>query len=196
MGFGPPAEEPILRAVRNVAAILGDAGAEISQIGPLVDFDPTAAFETVFGPRAFHEVAHLAPEERRQIHPALHALIASGERVDVERLLKANDELDRAKASVIERTLSFDLVVAPATPIVGFPADQAAPDERKLLDITTYTAMFNQTGQPAAVICGGFAESGLPVGVQLIGRRHEDRRVLNAATRCEGALALTMDWPM
>jgi amidase/aspartyl-tRNA(Asn)/glutamyl-tRNA(Gln) amidotransferase subunit A len=196
MGFGPRAEDAILRAVHKIAAILADAGAEISQISPLIDFDPTTAFETVFGPRAFHEVAHLSAEERHQIHPALHRLIADGARIDVETLLKANDDLDRAKASVIERTLPFDLIVAPTTPVVGFPADKAAPDEQKLMDITTYTAMFNQTGQPAAVICGGFAENGLPIGIQLIGRRHEDLRILHAAAFCEGALALGISWPM
>ncbi len=196
MGFGPRAEEPIMHAVRRTAEILTDAGADVCQIGPLVDFDPTASFQAIFGPRAFHEVAHLSTEERHQIHPALHELIAGGARVDVETLLKAGDELDRAKASVIERTMAFDLIVAPATPVVGFPADRAAPDEQRLFDITTYTAMFNQTGQPAAVFCGGFAESGLPVGVQLIGRRHEDFRVLHAASLCEGALALPMAWPM
>jgi amidase/aspartyl-tRNA(Asn)/glutamyl-tRNA(Gln) amidotransferase subunit A len=195
MGFGPAAEEPILRAVRNVATLLTDAGAEVRSIDPLLDFDPTASFETVFGPRALHEVAHLPAEERHQIHPALHRLIAGGAMVNAEQLLKAGDELERAKASVIERTLPFDLIVAPATPVVGFLADQAAPDEQRLLDITTYTAMFNQTGQPAAVICGGFAENGLPVGVQLIGRRHEDFRVLHAATLCESALASPIVWP-
>nr|QIO37356.1 hypothetical protein HAP40_24815 [Bradyrhizobium sp. 1(2017)] len=130
------------------------------------------------------------------VHPALHGLITCGAKVDAEQLLKASDELERAKATVTERTLPFDLIVAPTTHVVGFPADRAAPDEGRLLDITTYTAMFNQTGQPAAVICGGFAENGLPVGVQFIGRRHEDFRVLHAAALCEATLALSMAWPM
>ncbi|MBJ7402746.1 MAG: hypothetical protein JHD07_05370 [Bradyrhizobium sp.] len=56
--------------------------------------------------------------------------------------------------------------------------------------------MFNQTGQPAAVIRGGFAENGLPVGIQFIGRRHEDFRVLNAAALCEGALAASIASPI
>lgn len=196
MGFGPQAEEPIMRAVRKMAAILSDAGADVSEIGPLVDFDLTTSFEAVFGARAFHEVAQLSADERRQIHPSLHGLIAGGARVDVETLLKANDALERAKTSVIERTLPFDLIVAPTTPVAGFPADKAAPDETRLMDITTYTAVFNQTGQPAAVICGGFADNGLPVGVQLIGRRHEDFRLLRAATFCESALELGVSWPM
>lgn len=196
MGFGPRAEEPILRAMRKVAELLADAGAEISEIGPLVDFDLTTSFEAVFGARAFHEVALLSTEERQQIHPSLHGLLAGGARVDVETLLKANDALERAKASVIERTLPFDLIVAPTTPVVGFPAEKAAPDEQRLMDITTYTAIFNQTGQPGAVICGGFADNGLPIGVQLIGRRHEDLRLLRAATFCENALELGVSWPM
>lgn len=195
MGFGPRAEDAIMHAVGKLVQVLDNAGADICSIGPLVDADPTVAFETLFGPRAYHEVAHLSADERLQIHPSLHGLIASGAKVSAEQLASAADEIERAKASVIERTLPFDLIIAPTTPIVGFPADQPAPDERRLLDITTYTAMFNQTGQPAAGICGGFSEDGLPIGVQLIGRRHEDARVLQAAAFCESALGLTIAWP-
>jgi amidase/aspartyl-tRNA(Asn)/glutamyl-tRNA(Gln) amidotransferase subunit A len=196
MGFGAQAQEPILRAVRKVAAILADAGAEVSEIGPLLDFDLNIVLDAVFGPRAFHEVAHLSAGEREQIHPSLHKLLASGASVDAETLLKANDQLERAKASAIERTHSFDLIIAPATPVVGFAAEKAAPDEQRTMDVTTYTAVFNQTGQPAAVICGGFADNGLPIGVQLIGRRHEDLRLMTAATFCERALALGISWPL
>lgn len=115
--------------------------------------------------------------------------------MSAETVLGANDVVDRAKAWVIERTIPFDIILAPATPVVSFAADQASPDPDHVHSIVTFTSMFNQTGQPAAVICGGFSQDGLPIGVQLIGRRHEDLRVLRAAAFCEAALGLQFNWP-
>lgn len=195
MGFGPRAEQPIRDTVGRAARCLAEAGAEVTPIGPLVDFDPTDAFASIFSSRGLHEVAQLSAEERDQLHPAIQRLTRQAESMSVETLLRANDVVDRAKASVIERTHAFDIILAPATPVVSFPAEDASPDPDQVHSIVTFTSMFNQTGQPAAVICGGFSPDGLPIGIQLIGRRHEDLRVLRAAAFCEAALGLTFNWP-
>ena len=46
---------------------------------------------------------------------------------------------------------------------------------------------FNLTGQPAATVPVGFTASGLPVGLQIVGRRHGDRTVLAASAAFEAA---------
>jgi aspartyl-tRNA(Asn)/glutamyl-tRNA(Gln) amidotransferase subunit A len=46
---------------------------------------------------------------------------------------------------------------------------------------------FNLTGQPAATVPAGFTASGLPVGLQIVGRRHADRTVLAASAAFEAA---------
>ena len=50
-----------------------------------------------------------------------------------------------------------------------------------------FTYPFNLTGQPAASVPVGFTEAGLPVGLQIVGRRHADRTVLAAARAFETA---------
>ncbi|MBI2153198.1 MAG: amidase, partial [Candidatus Rokubacteria bacterium] len=45
----------------------------------------------------------------------------------------------------------------------------------------------NLTGQPAASIPVGFTGDGLPVGLQIVGRRHADRAVLAASAAFEAA---------
>ncbi|MCC6340057.1 MAG: hypothetical protein IT197_08805 [Acidimicrobiia bacterium] len=53
-----------------------------------------------------------------------------------------------------------------------------------------FTAPFNMTGQPACSIPAGFVD-GLPVGLQVVGRRHDEAMVLAAAALLEEA----RPWP-
>ncbi|MBD1929966.1 amidase [Trichocoleus sp. FACHB-90] len=46
---------------------------------------------------------------------------------------------------------------------------------------TSYTSVFNLTGNPVVTIPVGFTKTGLPIGVQLVGRRWQDMRLLSVA---------------
>ncbi|MGY4309388.1 Asp-tRNA(Asn)/Glu-tRNA(Gln) amidotransferase A subunit family amidase [Bradyrhizobium sp. USDA 4369] len=196
MGFGKRAEPAIAQACLRAASFLAEAGAEIATVGPLVDLDPTDAFVKIFGSRAGHEAAHLSDEERSQLHPAIQQTIAQTRSLSAEAFLAASDEIDRAKATVVARTAPYDIVIMPAVPVVSFAANDISPDPENPYALITFTSMFNQTGQPAAVVCGGFNKERLPIGIQLIGRRHDDWRVLQAAAFCEAARDLRFDWPL
>ena len=53
-----------------------------------------------------------------------------------------------------------------------------------------YTYPFNLTGQPAASVPCGFTQDGLPIGLQIVGRRFDDPTVLRAAAAFEQRAAL------
>jgi aspartyl-tRNA(Asn)/glutamyl-tRNA(Gln) amidotransferase subunit A len=50
-----------------------------------------------------------------------------------------------------------------------------------------FTAPFSLTGSPAISVPGGTTDSGLPIGVQLVGPLHGDRLVIRAARALEVA---------
>jgi len=52
---------------------------------------------------------------------------------------------------------------------------------------TPFTYPFNMTQQPAASVPCGFTSAGLPVGMQVVGPRHADARVLTACLAFETA---------
>ena len=58
-----------------------------------------------------------------------------------------------------------------------------------------FTFPLNLTGQPAASIPAGFTASGLPVGLQIIGRHLDDATVLRAAAAFEAARPWAQSWP-
>jgi aspartyl-tRNA(Asn)/glutamyl-tRNA(Gln) amidotransferase subunit A len=51
----------------------------------------------------------------------------------------------------------------------------------------SFTYPFNFTGQPAATVPAGFTATGLPVGLQIVGRRFADLTVLQASAAFEAA---------
>jgi len=54
-----------------------------------------------------------------------------------------------------------------------------------MFDRLSFTYPFNLTGQPAATVPCGFTAEGLPVGLQIVGRWHDDALVLRAAAGFE-----------
>jgi Asp-tRNA(Asn)/Glu-tRNA(Gln) amidotransferase A subunit family amidase len=52
---------------------------------------------------------------------------------------------------------------------------------------SAFTFAFNMTGQPAATVPCGFTEAGLPIGLQIVGRRFADATVLRASAAFEAA---------
>jgi len=85
-----------------------------------------------------------------------------------------------------------DLLVTPTLAVAPFKLGQFGPREvagKKvtMLDWMAFTYPFNITGQPAASLPCGFSREGLPVGLQIVGRRFDDRTVLRAAAAFERA---------
>jgi amidase len=86
-----------------------------------------------------------------------------------------------------------ELFILPTVAVSPFPVEQPYPTEinGKILD--HYTQWFfltygiTVTGLPAISIPCGFTQSGLPVGLQIVGRRRQEAAVLGAAAAFEAA---------
>jgi amidase len=86
-------------------------------------------------------------------------------------------------------------MVAPDVTGSGLRAHQARrfdPGQQERTDyamaIASYAAPFNLTGSPVVVMPAGRNVDGLPIGVQLVGRRWDDDRLLAVADRVAGIL--------
>jgi aspartyl-tRNA(Asn)/glutamyl-tRNA(Gln) amidotransferase subunit A len=80
-----------------------------------------------------------------------------------------------------------DLIVTPATPTPAFKLGEKSEDPLQMYLSDIFTISVNLAGLPAIALPCGFSKSGLPIGLQLIGRPFEEETILRAAYAYEQA---------
>lgn len=96
--------------------------------------------------------------------------------------------------------MEYDLLITPTVAVPAFPLGSLGPDQIGGVPVKdnawiAFTHPFNLSGQPAISVPAGFTQEGLPVGLQIAGRRFEDLRVLQAARAFEVARPWDKIWP-
>lgn len=111
--------------------------------------------------------------------------------VDGIRMLEARDRVIVSADTALE---GFDAFLSPVSITPAFlhspPKSPIEVDgeaiESRFVDHYLYP--WNLTGHPAVVIPAGFSEEGLPIGLQLVGRRFQDEELLAVAACIDEAL--------
>jgi aspartyl-tRNA(Asn)/glutamyl-tRNA(Gln) amidotransferase subunit A len=95
---------------------------------------------------------------------------------------------------------SYDLLLTPTLAVPPFGHGIQGPTEIGGRTVEpfywlSFTFPFNLTGQPAATVPAGWTTDGLPVGIQIAGRRLDEPTVLRAAAAYEAAAPWRDRWP-
>jgi amidase/aspartyl-tRNA(Asn)/glutamyl-tRNA(Gln) amidotransferase subunit A len=194
LGYGADADDVVLTVVADAAAALRDGGATVTPMPPVFDADPYPPLDRVFQVRAETELQSLGAASQDLVHPVIRQWCAQAREYSAADVTRDGAEVAAAGERMRAACAAYDFVVAPVIPMVGFAADECAPDPSRPLAHCGFTAWFNQTAQPASVLCFG-RSAGMPVGVQLIGPRFSDRPVLRLTKWLEGRRPFTLAWP-
>jgi aspartyl-tRNA(Asn)/glutamyl-tRNA(Gln) amidotransferase subunit A len=174
-------EPDVAAVVHDAIATLERLGAEVKQLElpVLQEYGANLALTLVSEAAAYHQAnMEQRPQDygddvRMRIQLGLDQKAA-----DYVRAARARDE---ARRTADETLLSeVDLLAMPTTLRTAVPIDSVAKDD-PTLGLTRLTGPFDLTGQPACSVPCGLTEQGLPVGLQLVGRRFDERTVLRAA---------------
>jgi Asp-tRNA(Asn)/Glu-tRNA(Gln) amidotransferase A subunit family amidase len=188
LGWAPV--EPVVRtAFRAAVDRLSDDGARLEEAHPHTTH-PAALWNDIALPEGFASEGPLL--DREGIDPASREIVEAG------RAATAADYLDaqQRRTSFTEVWESFfveyDVLLAPSMPLPAFGTDVSGPtviDGRPVDpffdDWCALALPANLTGQPACAVPTGLSADGLPVGMQVIGPRWADLRVLAVAARHE-----------
>src|SRR2546426_1403929 len=190
LGLAPAVDPEVRDATARAARAFREFGCRVEQVNPTWT-SPWEPWRTIFlGGIA----TRLAPyiERRKEIDAGLLAIVEESLAWPPSKFVQA--WLDRLAwcGKAMEFFERYDLLLTPtaATPAFGhgmlYPSEIAGVKvDREASSIFTYP--FNMTGQPAASVPCGFTRDGLPIGLQIVGRRFDDVTVLRASAAFETA---------
>jgi len=196
IGFGPSVSVEVSRAVESAAGLFEASDAAVEPIALTFNFDPLEVIERFLMVRTYLEYNAFTEEQKHNALPYIRQWSAGAKEVSGVELMAAIAAIERTKAIVIKAFSKFDYILSPVMPMVGFAADALGPNPDKPSAHIGFTCLYNQTRQPAGSICCGFAENGLPIGLQIIGKQFDDLGVLQLAYYYEQSRGIDICWPM
>jgi amidase len=201
-----PIAADVRASLDRFAARLTDAGVAVDAVPlpvPLADGLRTwidvvsPVFTARLRDEAFARLTAVEPPQGDDPQAAMGRAIVSRFR-SVLRATEVRQQQRQAWAELFER---YDVVLAPVMPTTAFPHDTDRPEpERRLdidgrsvthLDAAAWLCAIGAMLLPAVVLPTGPSDSGLPVGIQLIGPFLSDMRLLRIAELLEAAVGTT-----
>ncbi len=110
-----------------------------------------------------------------------------------EQILQVFDHFHLMNLSLVDlfRTLHGSWSRRPAPAVAPHAGEMTSTvNGETTANWVQFTYPFNMTRSPAATVCVGTSEAGLPIGLQLVGPQHGDLVVLRTAAALEAALDL------
>ncbi len=178
------AEKPVTTAYDLAASLLEGSGCHVEPHG-LANFDFAKALQaglvlTERDALAFHRAdIAINPDG---FTPELRAFLAFGDSVSDSQLAEANALVDRVSHSMHAVLQVCDAILMPVTPCAPFSFSTPMPNS-----VAHFTMLANMAGLPAVVVPCGWSNEGLPIGVQIIGRKNSELALLDLATQLDAA---------
>ena len=129
-------------------------------------------------------------DREHPVSPRFRALLDYAARRSAADYARADRVLDAATLKMRRLFAQVDVLVLPTTPRAAFPLGGAEPDHHA--DLTSFASL---AGCPAVSLPMGTLPNGLPVGLQLVGARGSDLRLLELAAVCAATLDAEPAYP-
>jgi len=197
-GCGLAAEPDVRDAVIAAAKRFEAAGAEIIEVGPVMTRAMLDGLDVFWRSKFWGDIAPLSEEKRRRILPYIYEWAEGGAHVSGVDAVKGFGQTIEMRKTCGALFTQVDAVLSPVNPTVSYPADWASPtnDPHKPFEHIAFTVPWNMSEQPAASINCGFSESGMPIGLQIVGPRFADLTVLKLSRLFESWTGRIGNWPM
>jgi Asp-tRNA(Asn)/Glu-tRNA(Gln) amidotransferase A subunit family amidase len=181
-----------VRALCEAAlAQLEGLGTEIVPIDTVFEKDPAVSWVTLTSTSDLRRIVHLeGTPDWDKLDPGHVSMIEGfGRKTTALQLLDAEDECHRMNARLVDVLHRTSLLCTPTVAgQVGPIGGQGTVDGEATPFWISMTYPFNMTRSPAGSVCVGLTQSGLPVGLQIIGPQHGDVAVLRAMALLEDAI--------
>lgn len=194
-----PFEPGVLELCRETLDVFRKLGCRVEDVAP--GFDMARLWQTWLTLRHFLVAGGQAadyddPARRANMKPEMIWEVENGRKLSAAEVYAASlgrSDWHRYMSSLFE---TYDFLILPSAQVFPFDAEMDWPKEIAGRPMDTYHRWMEVVigptlaGLPAAAMPAGFGATGLPAGIQIIGRARADRDVLAAAAAYEKAT----DW--
>lgn len=194
-GWGD-AVQPEVEAVMTAAArAFEQAGAVVEPLAGFTTREMADGIDRFWRMRSWLDISALPPEKRAQVLPYIRDWVASAAGYDGATVFHGYSQMQALREAANAACEPFDFVLSPVSPMPAYPAHQASPlhDPARPFEHIAFTLPFSE--QPALAINAGYTAAGLPIGLQIIGRRFDDAGVLALGALWEQLRPQQRPWP-
>ena len=137
--------------------------------------------------RSWLDISALPPAQRDKVLPYIREWVAPGEHTSAAQLFHGYSQMAVLRDAAVAACQPYDFVLSPVSPVPSYNAEWASPlnDPARAMDHIGFTLPANMSEQPAASVPCAHTAAGLPIGLQITGRRHDDVGVLRLARAWE-----------
>src|SRR3954451_17324058 len=170
-------------AVEQTARALEAAGASVKDVTlpPLLE-DAWRAHKVIILHEAARSYAYEYDHKRDLLGPKTVSMLDEAATVSVDAYDDARRTAKRARLALADLMGEFDVILTPSAP-------GAAPHGIGATGVATFNLLWTLMGTPCVNVPGLNDASGMPLGVQIVGRFGRDRAALEAALFAERAIA-------
>lgn len=196
-GWGLAVTPEIRAAVEGAAGVLERAGASVELMPGFSTRDMIDGLDRFWRMRSWLDISALPAERQAKVLPYIRAWVASGAQLSAPELFHGYSQMAALREAAVAACQPYDYVLSPTSPVGSFPAEWASPinDPLRPFEHIAFTLPFNMSEQPAASINCGYDAAGLPIGLQIAGRRFDDLGVLRLARAYELLRGPQRPWP-
>jgi aspartyl-tRNA(Asn)/glutamyl-tRNA(Gln) amidotransferase subunit A len=183
----------VAAACERAVGVLESLGADVVVLDSVFDEDPGGDFATLTGAATLRTLRPFMGHPRwEEVHPVLRHFVDQAQSTTAEQLLLIFDRFHLMNLRLVELFRTCRILVTPTVSALAPFADKmtSSVNGEETVNWVQFTYPFNMTRSPAASVCVGLSEGGLPIGLQLVGPQHGDLVVLRTAAALEEALGV------
>jgi len=196
-GWGLPVDADITAAVQDAARRLEAAGASVQALPAFTTREMADGINLFWRTRSWLDIQALPQAQQQKVLPFIRAWVAAADGCSAAQLFHGYSQFAALRDAAVAACHPFDFVISPVAPVSAFAAEWAMPsnDPLRAMEHIGFTLPFNMSEQPAISVPCAHTAAGLPIGLQIIGRRHDDIGVLRLAHAWEQLCGPLRPWP-
>ncbi|KWF68157.1 amidase [Burkholderia pseudomultivorans] len=196
-GNGVRVAPDVRASIERAAAAFEAAGATVVPVQPWISPGTLLAVARFWAARLRGTLAALPEARRAKVAEFVRRRALADAGATGDEVYDAYAKMLALRERTLAATRDFDYVLSPTFPQPPFDAEATHLDMDGLhpIEQVVFTIVFNMSEQPAASINCGYTDDGLPIGLQIVGRRFDDHGVLQLAQRWEDMGPARRAWP-